>query len=127
MNDINIKMIAPLFNRILVTADRRTSTKTLGGTTLIDARKTEGTLLEYQKVVAVGNQVKTMKPGDLVCIDPSRYAKKLHQAGSLKDNVITDNPVITYNFEMVVMDGVEYILLYDSDISFIVTEYEPIN
>ena len=56
--------------------------------------KTVGSLKEYQKVVAVGPMVRGIQVGDLVCINPKRYAQYKHKPGSLKDGVITDNEVI---------------------------------
>jgi co-chaperonin GroES (HSP10) len=93
---------------------------------LIDASKTQGTLKEYQTVVAVGNSVRNVKVGDLVCINPERYAVKKHEAGSLKDGVITDNPVIKYNFNIMELEGVPHLLLDENDVSFIITDYEEV-
>jgi co-chaperonin GroES (HSP10) len=97
---------------------------TAGG--LIDSTKTQGTLKEYQTVVAVGNSVRNVKVGDLVCVNPERYAVKKHEAGSLKDGVITDNPVIKYNFNIMELEGVPHLLLDENDVSFIITDYEEV-
>lgn len=97
---------------------------TAGG--LIDSSKTQGTLKEYQTVVAVGNSVRNVKVGDLVCVNPERYAVKKHEAGSLKDGVITDNPVIKYNFNIMELEGVPHLLLDENDVSFIITDYEEV-
>ena len=121
---MKLKKIKPVFNRIVVTADRYVNSQKIAGTDLIDASKSEGSLREYQKVVAVGDTVRCVKEGDIVCIDPTRYAVRKHQEGSMKNGIITDNPVTRYNFEMVVLDGKEHILLYDSDISYIIEDYE---
>lgn len=121
---MKLKKIKPVFNRIVVTADRYMNSQKIAGTDLIDASKSEGSLREYQKVVAVGDTVRSVKEGDIVCIDPTRYAIRKHQEGSMRDGIITDNPVTRYNFEMVVLDGKEHILLYDSDISYIIEDYE---
>lgn len=83
-----------------------------------------GSLKEYQKVVAVGPMVRGIQVGDLVCINPKRYAKYKHQPGSLKDGVITDNPVIAYNFNVIELDHISHLLLTDQDIDFIIEESE---
>ena len=121
---MKLKKIRPVFNRILVTANKYTEDQTLGDTTLIDTSKREGALLEYQKVVAIGDTVRNVKVGDIVCIDPTRYAQRKHREGSLKDGVISDNPITVYNFEMVELDGVPYIMLFDSDVVYIVEDFE---
>lgn len=113
------KKIKPLFNYIITTMDKYQSDGKIGDLIV----KQRGTLKEYQKVVAVGNSVREIKEGDVVMIDPTRYAVMKHEKGSLKDGIVEDNPVISYNFKTVEMDGVEYLLLYDSDIKYIIEDY----
>lgn len=120
-----IKKIQPMYTKILTTMCKYEEDEmTAGG--LIDSTKTQGTIKEYQTVVAVGNSVRNVKVGDLVCINPDRYAVKKHEAGSLKDGVITDNPVIKYNFNIMELEGVPHLLLDENDVSFIITDYEEV-
>jgi co-chaperonin GroES (HSP10) len=122
---LKIKKIKPMFTAILTTTDKyEEDVKTSGG--IIDTSRTQGSLKEFQRVVAVGSCVKDIKEGDLVCINPSRYAVKKHQEGSLKDGVITDNPVIRYDFHVITIDEVDYLLLQDRDVDFIIEDYEEI-
>ena len=120
-----IKKIQPMYTKILTTMCKYEEDELTNGG-LIDASKTQGTLKEYQTVIAVGNSVRNVKVGDLVCINPERYAVKKHEAGSLKDGVITDNPVIKYNFNIMELEGVPHLLLDENDVSFIVTDYEEV-
>lgn len=113
-----IKKIKPLFNMIVTTCNKYDNNKKLAGTSLLDASKAN-TVKEYQTVVAVGPSVRGIEVGDTVFIDPTRYAVKKHQEGSIKDGVITDNPVIGYNFKLVDIDGENHMLLYDSDIMYV--------
>lgn len=119
---VNVKKIRPLYSSIVTTMNKYEEDEYNGS--LIDSTKTKGTLKEYQKVVAVGDFVHNIQVGDLVCINPSRYAVKKHKEGSLKDGVVTDNPVITYNFNVVELNGVPHLLLSDRDIEFVVEEYD---
>lgn len=120
-----IKKIQPMYTKILTTMCKyKEDEMTAGG--LIDSTKTQGTLKEYQTVIAVGNSVRNVKVGDLVCVNPERYAVKKHEAGSLKDGVITDNPVIKYNFNIMELEGVPHLLLDENDVSFIITDYEEV-
>lgn len=120
-----IKKIQPMYTKILTTMCKYDEDEmTAGG--LIDSTKARGTLKEYQTVVAVGNSVRNVKVGDLVCVNPERYAVKKHEAGSLKDGVITDNPVIKYNFNIMELEGVPHLLLDENDVSFIITDYEEV-
>lgn len=120
-----IKKIQPMYTKILTTMCKYEEDELTNGG-LIDASKTQGTLKEYQTVVAVGNSVRNVKVGDLVCVNPERYAVKKHEAGSLKDGVITDNPVIKYNFNIMELEGVPHLLLDENDVSFIITDYEEV-
>lgn len=120
---LKIKKIHPMFNRILVTSDKYEKDVTKGGVVTITA----GTLKEYQKVIAVGSTVRDIKEGDTVIINPSRYAVKKHAEGSLKDGIITDNPTVSYNFNLVEINNKLYILLYDQDVDYIVKDFEEID
>ena len=96
---------------------------TTGG--LIDPTKPTG-VSEYQTVIAVGQSVMSIKVGDLVCINPTRFKIMKHKAGSLKDGIIGDNIVETYNFPIIILENKQCLLLQDRDIDYIVDEYEEI-
>lgn len=114
---LKITKIKPMFNHIVTTADKYEEDYRTGG--IIDPTKSRGSLKEYQTVVAVGSMVRDIKPGDKVMIDPTRYAIMKHQKGSLKDGVITDNPVVGYNFKTVEINGVLHLILVDADIRYV--------
>ena len=114
-----------MFTSLITTMDRyKNDVRTVGG--LLDVTKQQGGLKEYQRVLAVGSTVRDIKVGDLVCVNPSRFAVKKHQEGTLKDGIVSDNPVIRYNFDVVEMDGEQCLLLQDRDIEFIIEEYEEV-
>ena len=121
---IKINKVKPMFTSIVTTMD--TYDQDIISNGLIDGNKRQGMLKEYQTVLAVGSSVRDIKEGDLVCINPSRFAVRKHEAGSLKDNVITDNPVVTYNFDVIEVGGKQCLLLQDRDINFIIEEYEEV-
>ena len=93
---INIKKIRPMFNQVITTMDKY-SDEELNDGEIIDVHKVNNPIKEYQKVIAKGPMVKNIEVGDLVMVNPKRYGKMLHKEGSLKDGVITDNPVVSYN------------------------------
>ena len=113
-----------MFTALITTMDKYEQDMTTGG--LINVTKMQGGLKEYQTVLAVGGSVRDIKVGDLVCVNPTRFAVKQHQAGTLKDGVVTDNPVVKYNFDVIEMDGKQCLLLQDRDIDFIIEEYEEV-
>ena len=122
---LKVKKIRPMFNALITTMDKyEEDGRTAGG--IIDTAKQQGALKEYQRVISVGDSVRNIKEGDLVCINPIRYAIKKHQEGSLKDGIITDNPVIKYNLNIVEVDGKQCLLLYDNDIRYVIEEYEEV-
>lgn len=122
---LKVKKIKPMFTSIITTMDKyEEDVRTVGG--LIDTTKQQGGLKEYQTVLAIGESVRSLKVGDLVCVNPTRFAVKKHQAGSLKDGIVTDNPVVTYNFDVVEMDGKQCLLLQDRDIDFVIEEWEEV-
>ena len=118
-----IKKIRPMFTSLITPMDTYKA-DVMNEFGLIESNKTVGNLKEYQKVIAVGPNVKNIEVGDIVCINPKRYGIVKHNDGSLKDGVIEDNPVVKYNFNVVNIDGKNCLLLEDRDIDFVVEEYE---
>ena len=122
---LRVKKIRPMFTALVTTMDRYSEdVRTADG--IIDVSKQQGGLKEYQKVLAVGSMVRDIKVGDLVCVNPTRFAVKKHKPGTLKDGVVTDNPVVSYNFDVVEVDGQQCLLLQDRDIDFIIEDYEEV-
>lgn len=109
-----------MFDRILVTADTYNLESQKTDTGIYVPSQTG--LRSYQTVIAVGTSVRNIKEGDIVEIDPKRYARMKHQEGSLKDGVITDNPVVAYNFDIINLNGKDYLMLFESDIKFIIED-----
>lgn len=70
-----------MFNGVLTTMNQYKEVLTNSG--LVDTRRSNR-LKEYQTVVAVGPSVRDIKPGDVVFINPRRYARVTHKDG-LKD------------------------------------------
>lgn len=124
MPNINkITKIRPTYTSIVTTADRYE--KDIKNNSVIT--KTSGSLKEYQTVIAVGSSVREVKIGDVIVINPTRYQIKKHEAGSLKDGVITDNPVIAYNFPTIVINDETCLKLQENDIDYIIEDYEEEN
>ena len=94
MNIKELKKIRPLFTKIVTTAEKFEEDSKVGA--IVDTNKLAGTIKPYQKVVAIGANSAGIKEGDIVMINPARYAVKKYKEGSLKDGVVTDNPVIGY-------------------------------
>jgi len=122
---LKIKKIKPMFTALVTSMDKYDADRyTAGG--IIDPTKTKTGLKEYQTVIAIGGAVREIKIGDLVCINPTRFAIKKHKEGSLQDGVLGDNVTTSYNFDVVTMNDIQYLLLQDRDIEFIVEDFEEI-
>lgn len=116
--------VKPLFNKIITTMDTYEEDQVSKG--VIDTRKTKGSLKEYQTVVAVGTTVHNIKEGDIVSINPTRYAVMKHKEKSIKNGIIGDNMVMGYKFNTITINDKEHLMLDDQDIDFIIEEYEDV-
>lgn len=124
---IKLKKIKPLFTKILTTANKYEKDQFIPGTDIIDSTKEVLGLKEYQTVISVGNEVSTVKPGDLVVINPNDYAIKKYNKDTTKSSMNdVYNPVIEYNFNIISVDNKDCLLLKERDIDFIVEEGEEI-
>ena len=111
---LKIKSIKPMFDSLVTTMNKYEEDGYENGVIV----KQAGVLKEYQKVIAVGPAVRNIEVGDMVMINPIRYAKMKHKEGSLKNGVITDNPVIGYEFKTVTINDEEYLYLQSQDIMY---------
>lgn len=121
---LKIKKLKPMFNHLITTMEKYEEDVITSG--LIDKNKQKGSVKEYQKVVAVGSFVKEIKVGDMVLINPKNYRILKHEEGSLKNGVITDNPVVGYNIPTVEINGESFMYLNDNDIEYIIEDYEEV-
>lgn len=125
MNLSKIKKIRPLYNKVLITAEKFTEDQ-VSDSGLIDPTKQHGVLMPVQKVVAVGPMAKDIKEGDVVCFNPTRYGKSVQIKDENSIKGVTENyhSEIRYNFPVVNIDGTDYLYIFDSDIDYVIEEYE---
>lgn len=119
---LKLKKIKPLYNGIVTTMDAYEKDVFQNGILVVQ----KGALKEFQTVISIGDSVRNIKEGDVVKINPMRYAIKKYEDGSLKDGVITENPVVKYNFNIVEINDKGCLLLMDRDIDYVVEEYEEV-
>lgn len=121
---MNIKKIKPMYTHIVTTMDMYVEDQQIAGSGgIIDVTKLKQGIKEYQTVIAVGTSVRNLKEGDVVCIDPSRYAVRKFKENSVQNDVL-ENQVVRYNFNVVKIDGKDCLLLDEGDVEFVVEEYE---
>lgn len=119
---LKLKKIKPLYNGIVTTMDAYEKDVFQNGILVVQ----KGALKEFQTVISIGDSVRNIKEGDVVKINPMRYAIKKYEDGSLKDGVITENPVVKYNFNIVEINDKGCLLLMDRDVDYVVEEYEEV-
>lgn len=112
-----------MFTKIVTTCNKYESDQSTGNI-VVDIKRMAGSVKEYQTVVAVGSNPAGIQVGDVVMINPMRYAVMKHEKGSLKDGVITDNPVIGYQLPIIELNGVPHMLLETQDIEYVIEDYE---
>lgn len=120
---MNIKKIKPLYTRIVTTMDMYVEDQVTSPGGIIDASKLTKGIKEYQTVLAVGTSVRNLKEGDIVCINPDRYVVRKFKENSLKSDLM-ENDVVKYNFNVVKIEDKDCLLLDESDVEFIVEDYD---
>lgn len=116
---MNIKKIKPMFTSVLVTKDVYTADVKKGSI----ITQASGAVKETQKVIAVGDSVRSVKEGDLVYIDPSRYAVHKYKEDSVKADLMT-NQIVGYDIPQVEMEGRHYLLIDERDIKYVIEDYD---
>ena len=122
MTDIKVLKATPMFNGVITTCHQWEVDGDSDG--LIDTAKSQGVVKPHQTVVAVGSAARSVKVGDLVIIDPTRFAVKRYNDGSLKDNVVKQQEIVGFDFPLIELNGEPHMLLNENDIVYIVNEYE---
>ena len=124
---LKIKKLKPIYTSILTTYNKYSTPETVEGSDIIDPAKAKIMVKEYQKVLEVGNQVRLVKPGDTIVINPMKYAKykQVLQKNSLRnDTQQYKNEIVGFDFPIVEVNDQEYLLLDERDILYIVEEAE---
>lgn len=129
MKRVRVKKIKPMFTALVTTMNKYEGDQ-LTDSGLIDGTKIAGMVKEYQTVVAKGDSVREIKVGDLVSINPNRFArstqKAKHDEESIRNGLVQHEAVIGYEFDIIELDGVDHLMLQDRDINFIVEEYDEV-
>jgi hypothetical protein len=115
---LNIKKVKLTANYVLTTKD--TYTGEADGGVIIP----RGTLKEYQTVVEIGPMVRTVKVGDMVSINPKRYAVTRYDKNDIKGNIEHMQKIVSYNIPEIEIDHKKHLLITDQDIEFVIEEYE---
>lgn len=120
---MKIKKVKPLLNHVITTADIYAVDNLNDG--LIADNGSEGQFKEYQTVVAVGPNVATVKPGDVVLINPQAYARPIHkQREDSINGLMGDSVEMVVQFPVLDINGVPHLFIYDRDIDLIIEDMD---
>lgn len=116
---LHVTKIKPLFDHLLITADRFEKDMIHSGVILAN----KGDLKLWQTVVAVGSVVRDIKVGDKVMINPNDFAVKKYNKNSVH-NDLDNNPVLTYNFPFETIDDEkgepkDYLYISDRNVKYV--------
>ena len=116
---LHVTKIKPLFDHLLITADRFEKNMIHSGVILAN----KGDLKLWQTVVAVGSVVRDIKVGDKVMINPNDFAVKKYNKNSVQ-NDLDNNPVLTYNFPFETIDDEkgepkDYLYISDRNVKYV--------
>lgn len=123
-----VKKVKPLFTNVITTAMRyENDFYTEGG--IVMPNKMKGQLNAYQRVIAIGDTVRSVKVGDIVRINYNRYARIVHPKGNLNDDGTENDSNIQYNYSIpgIEIDGIgKCLLIHDQDIELVVEDWDGV-
>lgn len=116
---LHVTKIKPLFDHLLITADRFEKDMIHSGVILAN----KGDLKLWQTVVAIGSVVRDIKVGDKVMINPNDFAVKKYNKNSVQ-NDLDNNPILTYNFPFETIDDEkgepkDYLYISDKNVKYV--------
>ncbi len=119
---MKIKAITPRYSTVITTANKVTEDVLLPNG-LIDTSIPVGSLHLEQTVISTGTFVKDLNPGDIVKINPRDYLIRQYKENTIKKDIM-ENQVINVEFPTIVINEEECLFLKDSDIEYIITDFE---
>lgn len=115
----------PPFTKMLVTSNTYTEEECVSESGLIE-KDSVGMLKDIQEVIAVGPGVREYKPGDLVQIDFSKYARKRYTKDDTKADLPDEyyNATLDFEIPMFEVDNKVALLVDSANIFFRIDEFE---
>lgn len=125
MKELILKDIQPLNSQILTTANKyEAETKMEMQGRILKPKEMPGEYKHFQTILAVGPQVRQVKPGDVIEIDPTAYIVYEHPEDekSIRGIVKVRN-VGHVELPIIKIDGEERCLLQERDARYIIKSY----
>lgn len=123
---LKIRKIKPIGSQILVTQNLYGWDDFDESGLIIHKR---GDLKVYQQVIAVGDDVRFVKPGDTVSINFYKYAVFKEDPNSVK--AMADNPIVGFRLNTIDMEGVDgepvqCLLVDQRDVNYIMEDWDEV-
>lgn len=124
---LRIRKMKPMFSQVLVTEEYY-GYDVYNAAGIITA--TKGDIKEYQRVVAVGEGVTNVKPGDMVVINYYHYAEFKNDPNSIK--AIDGNSVVKLHLNEVVLtdengEDMPCFLIDCREIKYVLEDFDEVN
>ena len=121
---LKLKKIKPIGSQVLVTKNLYGWDDFMEGGVLIHKR---GDLKDYQEVLSVGDDVRFVKPGDVVKINLYKYAVFKEDPNSVK--AMADNPIVGLRLNEVELtddnnEPVSCLLIDQRDVQYILEDFK---
>lgn len=126
---LQIKRIKPVGCQVLVTSNVYGFDDPNAAGIITEGHQ-KGDLKPFQEVIAVGDDVKFVKPGDTVMINFFKYAVFKEDPNSVK--ALADNPIVGFRLNKVEMWSEEHgiyfdcILIDQRDVKYVIEDYDEI-
>lgn len=125
---LNVRKIKPIGSQVQVTEEVY-AYDDYNAAGFIETGHKQGDLKSYQTVIAIGDDVKFVKPGDVVEINLYKYAKFKEDPNSVK--AMADNPIVEFRLnevDMVDENGEFYpsFLIDQRDIRYVVLDKDEV-
>lgn len=118
MGKLRIERIKPVFTQVLTTCE-------VYGREGLVMEHMEGSVKEWQRVLAVGGAVRGIEPGDMVIVSPEAYIKRQYDANSLQ-NDIGNNKTVRVDMPVYETVSGRVMLIDQSDVKLVFEgEEEP--
>lgn len=125
MKELILKEIQPLNSQILTTANKYENENKLEQKgQILKLKEMPGEYKHFQTILAVGPQVRQVKPGDVIEIDPSAYIVYEHPEDEKSiRGVVKVRNVGHVELPIIEIDGEERCLLLERDAKYIIKSY----
>lgn len=122
MKDIKIIKIKPPFTTVITTLNVYEEDLIVDGI----VRVPKGSLKLYQKVVAVGPNVRDIKEGDLVLLNLQNYVKRKYRDNSIKEDISEMEEEYTFDIPKIIINDTLYGKFQERDMDGVIEEFEEI-